>query len=729
MLEASDAATKAENGRGGWLGTTLFPKVDAEGEPVGIGSGAECGSVHSHGRSESDSENAADYIGCDSLRCSDKTRRVRPRPASWGTNQNARSRGDEGRGRFGMWPEVGDYDCWGEGDGYITLRPFPSRETITRWDSQDVDKCNYDKGSSKDCWIAHPIDARRGLSAGSSLADRFLEVFNQLQPTRAALKLEDCVFPAASVDMEKDTTTTPQQARADPETNASGKKKGARAGSAALGDWATMIGTTVVGAAMARPKKGGQCSAREGMSNAPADKRQYLEHNAPTARGTKYTRVVGDKTMPPNPKLGENVGKYDGVPFSSRRNALQPEFGHVNGRSEQHLHCSQSRSKPLQSHRSTSTTSTEFESRGGHGDSSRDATESAAINLTSDTIPPELCETSCANLAMDNVPATPATNDPEGVTSASHTAVKENPRPVRSIPRESKPAQIIARAIPFLRTQMPTPASHCSTPVASDTSKSVQASVQPPTSGGLADVAISPELGSGGSASTTPYVAPAAGAQKRTMSSANTLSYMATCEAAVVAPRQISNGDTPMKHKATSVSSSRSWDIARPRIPSAVATVRSPKRGGSSILSYAAVCEAAGVVPKQNVVRESSVGPEAATPAARQRGWNSGAGGLGQHRMVSSLSCGLVRRNTDVVDGARSNSQQEGNLVAGTSPSVRNNAPLVGSGGRKANVPQKVFTRENSIARASFACFASNPKMCYLVSRSTEVRDSAVFTV
>lgn len=171
---------ETERGRiqhGGWLGTQLFPKPTADDSlVVNTGCGACRGGCDGVVRTVSYGEPARG-LDVEGRVTGSRPSRVRRRPASWDLLP---------RTGLGMWPRGFD-DCWGDGDGYLTLRPFPSREGLA---GPGVLDSGGERGVRRD-----DDDAQLGSngsdddSAPASRAEKFLSVFATLQPARRALNL------------------------------------------------------------------------------------------------------------------------------------------------------------------------------------------------------------------------------------------------------------------------------------------------------------------------------------------------------------------------------------------------------------------------------------------------------------------------------------------------------------------------------------------------------------
>ena len=178
VLEAfGDGAARS----GGWLGTSLLPKATPK---YALNGGGPC---HSGGSSGGGSDRCVGGcgggVGREELRAiGGGNRRVRARPASWGTRPSV-----ERRGHLGLWRDGGDDDCWGDGDGHLTLRRFPSREAVAGPGAREEN----DEGATSPIVDAQPNTKEGKKIASSSRADRFLQVFARLQPARRALDIEE----------------------------------------------------------------------------------------------------------------------------------------------------------------------------------------------------------------------------------------------------------------------------------------------------------------------------------------------------------------------------------------------------------------------------------------------------------------------------------------------------------------------------------------------------------
>ncbi|CAM9349048.1 unnamed protein product [Ectocarpus sp. 4 AP-2014] len=194
LLYLREASARAPAHGGGWLGTQLFPTPDEEEESADDGSMDCCCAGTGGGEGACRSSYGVGECG------TGRNKKMRGRPASWGARPN-----DEQRGWFGTWPgggsvDDGRVDCWGDGDGYLTLKAFPPPETLAESDGED----ESDGGG-----VVMPADAAQSMRLGeegspapSSRADRFLQVFSRLQPARRALRLHE---PPTTPPMPQDS--------------------------------------------------------------------------------------------------------------------------------------------------------------------------------------------------------------------------------------------------------------------------------------------------------------------------------------------------------------------------------------------------------------------------------------------------------------------------------------------------------------------------------------------
>ncbi|CAB1119346.1 unnamed protein product [Ectocarpus sp. CCAP 1310/34] len=203
LLFLREASARGPAHGGGWLGTQLFPTPDEEEESADDGSIDCCCAGTGGGEGACRASCGVGECGTGrNKRMRKENRRVRGRPASWGARPN-----DEQGGWFGTWPaggsvDDGGFDCWGDGDGYLTLKTFPPPETLVESDDED----GSDGGGA-----VMPADAAQSMRLGeegspapSSRADCFLQVFSRLQPARRALKLHEPPTPPPT------PTPTPQ---------------------------------------------------------------------------------------------------------------------------------------------------------------------------------------------------------------------------------------------------------------------------------------------------------------------------------------------------------------------------------------------------------------------------------------------------------------------------------------------------------------------------------------
>lgn len=190
VLEASAGSTAQDEG---WIGTRLFPKP-REGEDA-VDDVCVCsGSDQDVCRASCGAEACWAGRGGKTVK-GGRNGRVRARPASWRAHPR-----DEQRG---IWPGSWDAstnvdDCWGDGDGYLTLRPFPPPEPQGRSGAGAEDETRGDhsaavagQGGAESSRSRTQLD-----SAPSSRAERFLEVFSRLQPARTALNLPESPPPS-----------------------------------------------------------------------------------------------------------------------------------------------------------------------------------------------------------------------------------------------------------------------------------------------------------------------------------------------------------------------------------------------------------------------------------------------------------------------------------------------------------------------------------------------------
>ncbi|CAN0520892.1 unnamed protein product, partial [Ectocarpus sp. 8 AP-2014] len=218
LLYLREASARGPAHGGGWLGTQLFPTPDEEEASADDGSMDCCCAGTGGGEGACRSSCGVGECGTGrNKRTRKENRRVRGRPASWVARPN-----DEQRGWFGTWPaggsvDDGGVDCWGDGDGYLTLKAFPPPETLVESDGED----ESDGGGA-----VMPADAAQSMRLGeegspapSSRVDRFLQVFSRLQPARRALRLHEPPTPTP--------TPTPQDS-GDNRANAKVKNVGTR---------------------------------------------------------------------------------------------------------------------------------------------------------------------------------------------------------------------------------------------------------------------------------------------------------------------------------------------------------------------------------------------------------------------------------------------------------------------------------------------------------------------
>lgn len=192
VLEAS-ASTQASKA-GGWLGTQLFPKPVTEDRHRLMEH--QCADCCCNGAGGGQGVCLA-RRGANA--CANESSRVRARPASWGARPSSGR-----RGWLGMWPggldDGNGDDCWGDGDGYVTLSPFPSlaEPTTAGQDVQDAQDASVgiDSANGKGNSLVLSSKGQGGSPAPTWRADRFLQVFARLQPARRALNLHESPPPS-----------------------------------------------------------------------------------------------------------------------------------------------------------------------------------------------------------------------------------------------------------------------------------------------------------------------------------------------------------------------------------------------------------------------------------------------------------------------------------------------------------------------------------------------------
>ena len=208
VLEASATRSTGE----GWLGTKLFPKPDA-GESLSDDGGTCSG--------QGACQASCGVDGCSRVGRkveANQHSRVRARPASWNTAKSP-----------SMWSGCRsvdrDDDCWGDGDGYLTLRPFPSAADSAAAGAAGASAANVRSRVGSDDAAIQMDDAPlcspgQGSSAPTSRVDRFLEVFSRLQPARKALNLYESPTPPPKArrgsggEMEGGTALSPPRVAA-----------------------------------------------------------------------------------------------------------------------------------------------------------------------------------------------------------------------------------------------------------------------------------------------------------------------------------------------------------------------------------------------------------------------------------------------------------------------------------------------------------------------------------
>ncbi|CAM9366923.1 unnamed protein product [Scytosiphon promiscuus] len=186
VVEASASSAQQDEG---WIGTRLFP-----GPPAGEKSLEDvCVCCSNQGVCQKSCGAAASGAGRDSRRgvAEGGSGRVRARPASWSAHPISEPRG--------IWPDSWDVntsvdDCWGDGDGHLTLRPFPPPEQLGKPGAGPEDDTRGDEFAAAPRHNSGAQSLRSGAqfdSAPTSRAERFLQVFSRLQPARRALNLPE----------------------------------------------------------------------------------------------------------------------------------------------------------------------------------------------------------------------------------------------------------------------------------------------------------------------------------------------------------------------------------------------------------------------------------------------------------------------------------------------------------------------------------------------------------
>lgn len=306
-----------------WPETRLFPTAGASCSSVINDLSATCDSQGDGG--EDIGENNAGGIEGSSGEQEgivfDRIRRVRPRPASWG----ARAR-DDGCGWVGMWP-AGYDDCWGDGDGYLTLKPFPSREEMAK----SVAKDQSAEEASAQTDDLRPIPGEQQLPTGSSLADRFLEVFRQLQPARRALKLADCQGPTLGSEETKGVARGAARSAAD-RTKADYSCSGTNKDTRPLSALTTANNAIAIAANNANPRRGERDDASASNATASMGKRLNVGVEVPTVchggseRSEAAEMVEGERhSREINWGEGDNISPSlpESAPCSERVDALE----------------------------------------------------------------------------------------------------------------------------------------------------------------------------------------------------------------------------------------------------------------------------------------------------------------------------------------------------------------------------------------------------------------------
>ncbi|CAM9812527.1 unnamed protein product, partial [Ectocarpus sp. 12 AP-2014] len=294
LLYLLEASARGPAHGGGWLGTQLFPTPDEEEESVDDGSMDCCCAGTGGGEGACRSSCGVGECGTGrNRRMRKESRRVRGRPASWGARPN-----DEQRGWFGTWPAGGSVhdggvDCWGDGDGYLTLKAFPPPETLVESDGED----ESDGGGA-----VMPADAAQSMRLGeegspapSSRADRFLQVFSRLQPARRALRLHEPPSPPP----------TPQD-RSDNRANAKVENVGTRSSPTAVAPTNKNTIANSSGPQQAE-RPGGSLTMRPSVELEPGGARNSARTG--TARSCEGERVRELTTPPPKRTALETISE------------------------------------------------------------------------------------------------------------------------------------------------------------------------------------------------------------------------------------------------------------------------------------------------------------------------------------------------------------------------------------------------------------------------------------
>lgn len=706
VLEASKASAAnningASQSSEGWLVAGLFPKADTEdGSDDSHSCTAFCSQVNGDLRKE-DWENVGGGQCCKKKTESGQIRRVRSRPASWRAHCNGK-----GPERPGMWP-IGDRvdddddnidECWGDGDGYLTLRPFPSAEEMARLEAQEDSSMADDDGVSErvDVPIAHCVADRKKVAARSSLADRFLEVFKQLQPARRALNLEDGAFPWSTMNggtpisveggttaAERDTTATERTiTTAGSECATSGRVRTAAQGGSANAQRGNSTGkhpgtinssTTEEGSGMKRSdervtarkeeipsdisaaahtSKGvgtGTVASekdRQGTMDAcdkgtPTAKRRKVGHEGQTVRGIENvcsTPRPGSAKVVVNERRPEGVPPEDGsVPSPLRRPLQRGLENRSKGAAGQKIDAQPPRD-PHQAKRRANKVLVSYESGSSSGNErGTGVTEyHSAIDLTSEPSSSDCPASGTASTgSVTGIVHEVAVFNSRAVTKESNAAIGENVRTLGSAITCSAQRQSNIPAASPKATAPQTPEASSRLPSSSTAALGTSARPTHPApdacssrkSGGTAETrAMGPDCRPG--ASTT---APAATSGKR--KAISDLSRACIREAARVQPAAAARGDhEAVDHKdmygrgpdASTSGSDTDWGRTGAAAPGGGSgRERTQWANSSNNLTYDAVCEAAGVVPKPTSSASGNVRNSAGDVNAARRSRSS----------------------------------------------------------------------------------------------------------
>lgn len=278
---------------GGWLGTQLFTKPTADDSSVvNKGCGACRGGCDGVVRTASYGEPARG-LDVEGRVTGSRPSRVRRRPASWDPLP---------RTGLGMWPRGYD-DCWGDGDGYLSLRPFPSREDLAGLGALD---------SGGERVVRRDDDAQLGSNgrdddrAPASRAERFMSVFAKLQPARRALNLlTDVSAPPSSAvgKIEECAASTPLRSAAGGSVTiecSKGSQVGAQSGNAVPAN-----GGVGEGSGSAKTATIVHTKAKAGGLSTPTAKRLKIELGARASDSIENKQGTEASTADDNRSLRE----------------------------------------------------------------------------------------------------------------------------------------------------------------------------------------------------------------------------------------------------------------------------------------------------------------------------------------------------------------------------------------------------------------------------------------